>query len=145
MHALKLCGTGKDAVIDIYSCDADKIQRVFKEILNYAGINMEGGISHYIQRALNTREHYPYDNEATASPIVGTATNVEGVEKEKVTIASAMAMLTIQVRGKGHIIKIDKYDTGYKNLYSWIWTMCTKATCDKIKGLKAFATLDRAG
>ena len=41
-------------------------------------------------------------------------------------------------------MKMDKYETGCKKLYSWIWTMYMPATRDKIKGLKDFAALDQA-
>ena len=58
-------------------------------------------------------------------------------------MASAMAMLTFQVQGESHIIKMDKYDMGCKKLYSCIFTMCTPGTRDKIKGLKDFSALDR--
>ena len=70
--------------------------------------------------------------------------NAQGVEKETVVTALAMAMLTIQVQGKSHIIKMDKYETRCKKLYLWMWIMCTPTTHNKIKGLKEFVTLDRA-
>ena len=55
-----------------------------------------------------------------------------------------MAMLTFQVQGRSHMMKMDKDKTGCKKLNSCIWTMCIPVTLDKIKGLEEFAMLDRA-
>ena len=119
-------------------------QRAFKEIANYVRTNMKGGVTHYIQRALNTGEHYLFGNEAPANPTVSTTTNTQEVEEETVVTASSISMLTFQVQEKSHIIKMDKYDMGCNKLYLWTWTMCTTENRDKIRGLKEFPTLDWA-
>ena len=53
-YALKLTKIGKEAVINISSRNADKIQCAFEEVSNYTGINMDGGFAHCIKRALDT-------------------------------------------------------------------------------------------
>ena len=57
--AAKLPGMGKEAVIDITSCDADKIIRAFEEISNYIGSNIED-VGHQIQQAFISGEHHDW-------------------------------------------------------------------------------------
>ena len=88
-HALKLPRIGKYSLISINSCDVDKIQRAFEEISKYVGTNMYGGVSHYSQRALNTRDHYHFDDEAQLDPSVSVTTNEDGLTNIKEIKASA--------------------------------------------------------
>ena len=41
-HALKLPRIGKEAIVDINSCDNDTIRHAFGGILNYVGTNTDG-------------------------------------------------------------------------------------------------------
>ena len=88
-RVLKLPGIDKEAVVDINSCDAGKIQGAFEEISNYAGSNMDGGVVCYIQHALNTGEHYPFGNKALLGPSISVTTNEGGLNEIKEIKASA--------------------------------------------------------
>ena len=50
---------GKEAVIDINSCNADKILQVFEEIGNYIGSNANE-VSHQVQQAFTSQNHYDW-------------------------------------------------------------------------------------
>ena len=105
--ALKLPGIGKEAVIDINSCDSDKIQRALEEMSNYIGTNTYGGIGHCIQRSLDTRENYPFADEAPHDPRIKVTTNPDlgNMESTKVN-AMAWEIMNFEVRGKFHIIMV---------------------------------------
>ena len=80
-----------------HSCHADKIQRLEK-ISNYVGTNIDGGVTHHIQRALDTGIHYPFNDTVTTEPTIDPiATNGTGTEETSLVVTSAMAMLTFQV------------------------------------------------
>ena len=66
--------------------------------------------THYIQHALSTGENYPFDDEVLPNPTVSTTTNAQGVVEETSVTALAMALLTFQVQGKSHIIKMESTD-----------------------------------
>ena len=55
--------------------------RAFEEVANYVRTNMKGGVTHYIQRALNAGEHYSFALKVPLDPTIGVATNTERVEE----------------------------------------------------------------
>ena len=55
--AVKLPGIGKEAVVDITSCDADKILQVFEEISNYIGSNIHD-VGYQVQQTFTLGIHY---------------------------------------------------------------------------------------
>ena len=102
---------------------------------------MDGGVTLYIQRALDTGEHYPFDDKTPLDPSISVTIDDDGLKEIKEIKASAWDIMTFQVKGKGLIITVQKYETGCKKLYSLICTMCTTVTRNKIKGLKKFSPL----
>ena len=55
-----------------------------------------------------------------------------------------LSIAKFEVQAKNHVLKEIKYMDSCVMVYSWIWTLCTRATQDKLKTVPGFADIERA-
>ena len=146
----KLTGMGKEAAININSCDADKIIRAFKEIGNFMGSNIDG-FGHQVQQAFTMRVQYdcvaaePKDPQQRMVKV--EAKNKDDEEQfvhVKPEVVPSLSIVTFEVQAKNLALKIIKYVDSCVKVYSCIWTLCTQATRDKLKTFPGFTDTKRA-
>ena len=113
---LKLIGIENGAAIKINSCDANKFVRAFEEMSDYIGTNMDG-VGYYVQQAPTTGEHHPFANEAPHGPRVELATTQRGIEEISGVKALTWEVMGLNVRGKGHMVMVQKHETGCKKAH----------------------------
>ena len=151
MHAdivAKLIGIGKEAVTDINSCDADKILRAFENIRNYIGSN-GNEVGHQVQQAFTSGTHYDWAAMVPPEPReLMIKTEPKGGREPTLTKvapkdASQFSIISFEAQAKNHTLKGIKYVDACVKVYSWIWTVCTQATRDKLKTVPGFADFER--
>ena len=134
---------GKEAVIDITSCDADKIIRAFEEISNYIGSNIED-VGHQIQQAFISGEHHDWTATRPQDPhkLMVRVKAEDDSDGKMVPIDPKLVneydIISYETTAKNHALKKIKYADACVKVYSWIWTLCTLATREKLKTVPDF-------
>lgn len=120
----KLPGMGKEAVIDINLCDADKILRAFEEIGNFIGFNVDG-VGHQVQQVFTTGAHYDWVVAEPKDPrekmVKVKAKNKDNDEQfvcVKPEDIPSLYIVTFEVQVKNHALKGIKYVGLCVKLYS---------------------------
>ena len=106
--AAKLPGIGKEAVIDITSCDADKILRAFEEISNYIGSNIHD-VGHQVQQAFTSGMHYNWTANRPPDPRKLRVKSESDPDGDPVLIDPALVdnwdIISYEATAKNHALK----------------------------------------
>ena len=113
-------------MVDINSCDTDKILHAFKEIGNFIGSNNDG-FGYQVQQAFLVGVYYDWVAAETQDPCekVLAAVDEEATVCVKLEDVSNLSIIISEVQAKNHALKEIKYADSCVKLYSWIWTLYT--------------------